>query len=730
MEREETVLMQVRRALREVFTRMSLFWRYFFLLAAVVLVFFAAHLVSTQQFSRALRQSYMEQARDNFEQRCELFSGQLFLTHSLPVSMENDAYYDTVSDPAKVADPGYMFHMVELGDSFMRQCLLMDLPGEGFLYLRQSGGCITRHRLFAQAETCFNSYIIFEDPDMDVFAEMDSEAGLRALRLLPATNVSVGGKAAEPQLFLVVQATGKEAVYGFLYPVEYVREHFQIDQMPEDTYFNLIHKDGTVIWSTGEEDTDGARFAQISVELPALSCTATLGIPNVYFEQTVQRAQFVARVFFAVSVLIGIALCVAFSHLSVKPFRRLIRAHDIERTQDMPENELVAIERFLQTARERNTTLRSMLLSSMLVRAFSGLAISEDEYHKLSAAFPLFKQPLRAAVVRDRSSNYTIDDHSVMVNRLQDVMPEQFLCEYINMQESIILLPADTEAFEQLRRVLLELNEDAERELRFVCGVSLPFLGLDEVSTAIRQAQFCIPEDGEQMLMQVVEDGAPEQGDTLQEELKQFQQALTVWNQNELTARLERMAALVGKGSSGPPEELFYNVLYLLRDTAYSSRLPFDAYEGMSYQHNGSPASNLRRLRAVISDLFQSRAAAQLTDKQMMCTEIVRFVDENFSDPNLCMASVSKRFCVSERFVYSAVMEGTGMNMSSYLARIRMHEAARLLRETQENVSAIAGKCGYPVESTFYRNFKKYYQMTPAEYKSSLSHVGGDEKGS
>lgn len=721
--------MQMKQGLRALFARMSLFWRYFFLLAAVVLVFLASHLVSTRQFSNALRQSYMEQARGNFEQRCELFSGQLFLTHSLPVSMENDAYYATVSDPTKATDSVYMLHMAELSDSFMLQCLLMDLPGEGFLYLRQSGGCITRHRLFAQAETCFNSYIIFEDPDMDVFAEMDSKTVPRALRLLPAANVSVGGKAAEPQLLLVVQATGKEAVYGFLYPVEYVRKHFQIDQMPKDTYFNLVHEDGTVLWSTGEEENDGNRFAKISCELPALSSTATLGIPHAYFEQTVQKAQLVARVIFIISVLTGIALCVAFSHLSVKPFRRLIRAHDIDRTQEVPENELATIERFLQSTRERNTALRSMLLSSMLVRAFSGLTISEDEYNRLAAAFPLFKRPLRAAVVRDRSSSYTIDDHSAMVNRLRDVMPEQFLYEYINMQESILLLPADPEAFAQLQRVLLELNEDTERELRFVCGVSLPFLGLDEVSAAIRQAQFCIPEGGEQMLVQVAEEGVSEQEDTLQDELKQFQQALTVWNQNELVARLERMAALVGKGGGGPPEELFYSVLYLLRDTAYSAHLPFEAYEGMSYQHNGSPASNLRRLKVVVNDLFQSRAAVQLTDKQMLCAEIVRFVDENFSDPNLCMASVSKRFCVSERFVYSAVMEGTGMNMSGYLARIRMHEAARLLRETQESVSVIAGRCGYPVESTFYRNFKKYYQMTPAEYKSSLSNVSGDEKG-
>ena len=59
------------------------------------------------------------------------------------------------------------------------------------------------------------------------------------------------------------------------------------------------------------------------------------------------------------------------------------------------------------------------------------------------------------------------------------------------------------------------------------------------------------------------------------------------------------------------------------------------------------------------------------------------------------------------------------MNVSNFLAQCRMEQAAMLLRDTDENISTIADKCGYPVESTFYRNFKKYYHMTPAEYKST-----------
>ena len=94
----------MKQGLRTLFSKLSLFWRYFFLLVAVVLVFLVSHLVSTHQFSSALRQSYMEQAQSAFEQRSEGFSSQLFLTYSLPSSSENDGNYAVVAGTQQTAD--------------------------------------------------------------------------------------------------------------------------------------------------------------------------------------------------------------------------------------------------------------------------------------------------------------------------------------------------------------------------------------------------------------------------------------------------------------------------------------------------------------------------------------------------------------------------------------------------------------------------------------------------
>jgi len=49
-----------------------------------------------------------------------------------------------------------------------------------------------------------------------------------------------------------------------------------------------------------------------------------------------------------------------------------------------------------------------------------------------------------------------------------------------------------------------------------------------------------------------------------------------------------------------------------------------------------------------------------------------------------------------------------------------MQKAGEMLRNTSIEVLSVSEKCGM-TPSTFYRNFKKYYGMTPAEYKTQFT---------
>ena len=98
--------------------------------------------------------------------------------------------------------------------------------------------------------------------------------------------------------------------------------------------------------------------------------------------------------------------------------------------------------------------------------------------------------------------------------------------------------------------------------------------------------------------------------------------------------------------------------------------------------------------------------------------DILQYMCGSFSDSNLCADTVATHFCVSAHFVYNSVQQLTGQSFNKYLLEIRMKQAGILLRSTQENIDFIAVQCGYPAQSTFYRVFKKYFRMTPAQYRA------------
>ena len=705
----------MRRLFDRLVARLSLFWRYFILLSAVMALFLAAFSVSTRLFTQSLQDSYLSQAQESFNQNCQSFSRALFLTHTLPSALENSSEYSTIASAGRPLETRFIPSLIALRDSFTIQCTMLDLPAECFLLFGRSQACLTRSSVYTAGEDCFSSNLVYEDGGEALRAALAKPRGHSGLSLLPAQNVSVAGAAPAPHLTLLISSTYGTDTYGFLYSERAVSDYFQLSSLPADTYLQLIRSDGTILFSHGQAAEDD--FIRLTCAVPSLSCDAVIGIPRSFFLQTTQSVRTVPLLIFLLCMVIGTAMCFVFSHISVRPFRRLIETHAMEEGTSAPENELATIDSFLRTTRQHTAALHGMLTSSLLVRSFSGQPIRQDEYQSLSAAFPQFRQPQYAAIIRDRNGEHDIHHSEAMFSLLRDALPEQFLCEYITLQEVLVLFPAEPADLDLLQTALTDLSIDGSLP-RFFCGVSAPFMGPSELSNAIRQAQFCISADSRRPIIRFSEEavGANLSSSGTAFDLKRFQQALSTWNQHELLTMLEQACA-----SPDPhPEELFYSILFLLRDAAVSGNMEFPEQERCAYLPTGTPAANLHRLRSIVNDLFRQKSALQLSDKQQLCEDLVDYIRQNFSDPTLCLFSLSQQFGVSERYTHNAIQSTTGMNFSNFLFQCRMQEAARLLQQTDVSINQVAEQCGYPAISTFYRNFKKYYQMTPADYKDSV----------
>lgn len=80
--------------------------------------------------------------------------------------------------------------------------------------------------------------------------------------------------------------------------------------------------------------------------------------------------------------------------------------------------------------------------------------------------------------------------------------------------------------------------------------------------------------------------------------------------------------------------------------------------------------------------------------------------------------SLSKLCMTNQTTLNRLFMTHLGMTYIEYITKLRMEEAARLLKETKKEVKEIAGLCGYSDYFYFCRVFRKQYMHTPTQYRS------------
>ena len=97
--------------------------------------------------------------------------------------------------------------------------------------------------------------------------------------------------------------------------------------------------------------------------------------------------------------------------------------------------------------------------------------------------------------------------------------------------------------------------------------------------------------------------------------------------------------------------------------------------------------------------------------------DVERYLQENYTDPSLCLSKVGDRFNISDTYLSHMFKEKTGQNFSVYLERLRMNEAARRLTSGDCSLTVLYADLGYTNPTSFRRAFKKYYGMTPSEMR-------------
>lgn len=94
------------------------------------------------------------------------------------------------------------------------------------------------------------------------------------------------------------------------------------------------------------------------------------------------------------------------------------------------------------------------------------------------------------------------------------------------------------------------------------------------------------------------------------------------------------------------------------------------------------------------------------------------YVDAEYCSNTLSLESVAAHVHKTPAYISRVFKNELGCNFSDYLTERRMRRAAECLRDPDAKVYAIAESCGYADTSNFIRVFKRFYGVSPAEYRT------------
>jgi AraC-like DNA-binding protein len=98
-------------------------------------------------------------------------------------------------------------------------------------------------------------------------------------------------------------------------------------------------------------------------------------------------------------------------------------------------------------------------------------------------------------------------------------------------------------------------------------------------------------------------------------------------------------------------------------------------------------------------------------------------IAEHFSEPSLSILEVGRSLGLSQKKIAKVMNQEFTMSFKQYLTSIRIHEAKRLLRETDRLVFDIALAVGFNSISHFNRVFKNATQVSPLEFRNNRKSV-------
>ena len=100
--------------------------------------------------------------------------------------------------------------------------------------------------------------------------------------------------------------------------------------------------------------------------------------------------------------------------------------------------------------------------------------------------------------------------------------------------------------------------------------------------------------------------------------------------------------------------------------------------------------------------------------------KIVDYIDNHYRDVDISLKKLSDIFSYTEKYLSHLFKKKMDISFKSYINKLRIQYAYKLIENNETSVSQIAFSCGYSDSLYFSKVFKKTHGISPTQYIKNL----------
>ena len=492
-------------------------------------------------------------------------------------------------------------------------------------------------------------------------------------------------------------------------------------------------------------DQTPRRTLSIEAKSDLYGLQATLEIDTSVFSEELRHFRQVILIGSLVYVLIGIGLTLFYSWRNAQPMMRVINAaeetsHAFGVTLDNnADSSFAYIHSFInQMGSEMADSRKALaqqfqqLQESMFDLLLHGM-YHDERLQQAKRCFPDFPARCQMILVKlMHTGKYDLEALSAARMQLSEILqahlPAGVMLHRTNLAQLVIIWPCGegtpvNDCERMVIPVAQQLRNHTELDVKF--AISLPFEGLDRLPAVfdqLRQLIHIVGDSGESIIY--AQSTGNRETEAVRQSTARFYELLLRGDVEVALALMDADVEALKKMQlvdETAVQQLFFLYRHaLMRVAEEVSGEMAVSLEPPRYLSTLTVDEIFGSLRQCCLNLCSQISLHRQSSEESFERKIIRFIDKHLADSGLCIRMVTDEFNISESNLRRILLKATGGSFLEYVEEQRMQLASSLLTRTSMPVGQIPQHCGYASANSFYKAFKRHFDVSPTQLRERL----------